>query len=145
LLNLQTVESLIAKQIGEVVQTSAVYKTAPWGNIKQPHFLNQVIKVFTNLSAHQTLQQILSIEKQMGRTRVQKWEPRIIDIDILFFDNKQIETSQLVVPHPLLHQRKFTLLPLNEIAPDLIHPKLNTTIAELLIQCSDTSQVVKLI
>ena len=89
------------------------------------------------------MQTILEIENTMGRNRKIKWEPRIIDIDILFFDDEILDEENLKIPHPLLHERLFTLVPLNEIASTFIHPKLKKTISELLLNCSDTGKVEK--
>ncbi len=134
----------IQKQVGEIEAASKLYKTAPWGNTNQQDFLNQVLAVNTILSATDVLKIILNIEFQMGRTREKKWAPRTIDIDILFFNNDFIQEENLIVPHPLLHQRRFTLVPLAEIAPNYNHPLLHQTIFNLLQHCNDESVVEKL-
>lgn len=134
----------IQKQVGEIEAASQLYKTAPWGNTNQQDFLNQVLAVNTNLSATDVLKIILNIELQMGRTREKKWAPRTIDIDILFFNNEFIQEDNLIVPHPLLHQRRFTLVPLAEIAPNYSHPLLHQSIFNLLQHCNDDSVVEKL-
>jgi len=134
----------IQKQVGEIEAASQLYKTAPWGNTNQQDFLNQVLAVNTILSATDVLKIILNIELQMGRTREKKWAPRTIDIDILFFNNDFIQEENLIVPHPLLHQRRFTLVPLAEIAPNYNHPLLHQTIFNLLQHCNDESVVEKL-
>ena len=134
-------KKIIAERIGSVVHQSSVYKTEPWGNKEQQDFLNQVLEVQTTLLPEDVLKQVLSIEQEMGRNRLQKWGPRIIDIDILFYGDVIIKTEHLTVPHPLLHERKFTLLPLTEIAPGFIHPVMLKTVNELLIECADTSLV----
>ena len=126
-----------------LLQQSSIYKTAAWGNTDQDDFYNQVIEVSTELSAEILLQTLLDIETKMGRTRNQKWEARIIDLDILYFNNEIIDTENLKVPHPYLHVRNFTLIPLTEIAANYIHPIFNKTNAELLANCSDGSEVVK--
>jgi len=142
--NLQTAFDFIQQQIGKIIDASHVYKTEPWGNKDQQLFLNQVLKVETQLSPYQLLETILEIEKGMGRNRKVKYEPRIIDIDILFFDDEIIDENDLQIPHPLLHERRFTLVPLNEIATNLIHPKFKKTIAQLLNECTDSGIVEKL-
>jgi 2-amino-4-hydroxy-6-hydroxymethyldihydropteridine diphosphokinase len=131
----------IDKQVGSVVSKSSVYQTEPWGNKNQQDFLNQVLELQTEMEAEQVLQIILQIEQEMGRNRKQKWEARIIDIDILFYGHQIIQTENLTVPHPLLQERRFTLMPLNEIAPAYVHPVLQQTVSELLSQCPDNSVV----
>ncbi|MES2725947.1 MAG: 2-amino-4-hydroxy-6-hydroxymethyldihydropteridine diphosphokinase [Bacteroidota bacterium] len=124
-----------------LVNQSSVYKTAAWGNTEQDDFFNQVIEINTSLSAELLLKTLLEIETKMGRTRIQKWEPRIIDLDILFFNNAIIDTADLKVPHPYLHVRRFTLLPLHDIAPYFVHPVFNENVHELLANCKDNSTV----
>jgi 2-amino-4-hydroxy-6-hydroxymethyldihydropteridine diphosphokinase len=141
---LNTAIKHINTQVGKVIQQSSIYKTAPWGNVNQQHFYNQVLLVQTTLSAHQVLQTILQIELDMGRVRELKWAPRTIDIDILFYDNLVMDEDDLTVPHPLLHLRKFTLQPMAELAANLVHPKLHATISQLLVSCPDTGLVEKL-
>ena len=113
-LNLLNASKFIQNQIGKVIASSHVYKTEPWGNKDQQLFLNQVLKVETELEPHQLLKTILEIENSMGRNRKIKWEPRIIDIDILFFNDEIIDQENLQIPHPLIHERRFTLIPLNK-------------------------------
>ena len=134
----------VIQHIGAITAASSLYQTAPWGNTNQQHFLNQVLEVSTNLASKEVLTTILNIEQQMGRTREEKWAPRTIDIDILFFNNNIIDEHDLKIPHPLLHQRRFTLVPLAEIAPNYIHPLLHQTVTNLLQHCSDNSVVEKL-
>ncbi len=134
----------IENKIGPLLLPSNLYASAAWGNTSQPDFLNQVIKVATHLAAAETLAIILSIEKNMGRIRTTKNAPRIIDIDILFFNNEIINQSDLIVPHPEIQNRRFVLTPLQEIAPQMIHPVLNKTIEQLLSQCPDQLAVKKI-
>lgn len=133
----------ITKQIGSVTRQSNLYTTAAWGNTQQPDFLNQVIIVETVLTALQTMQTILSIEKKMGRLRTVKNAPRIIDIDILFFNKEIIDREQLKIPHPQIQNRRFVLVPLNQLSPNLQHPVLKKTIQQLLIDCPDKLNVKK--
>ncbi len=142
--HLQSAIEHIAGAIGVISKRSGVYKTEPWGNKNQQDFLNQVLEVETGLSPQEVLTTILGIELEMGRNRKHKWEPRIIDIDLLFYADYIIYTPDLIVPHPLLQERRFTLLPLAEIAPDFIHPVLDQTIKVLLESCTDTSLVEKM-
>jgi len=134
----------IEKKIGTLLLGSNLYATAAWGNTSQPDFINQVIKVATQLDATDTLKEILSIEKIMGRIRTVKNAPRIIDIDMLFFNNEIINRSDLIVPHPEIQNRRFVLTPLHEIAPQMIHPVLKKTINQLLLQCPDKLSVKKI-
>lgn len=133
----------IEKKIGNVTRQSDLYSTAAWGNNNQPDFLNQVIIVETSLTAIQTMQTILQIEKKMGRLRTLKNAPRIIDIDILFFNKEIIQQDQLIVPHPQLQNRRFVLVPLNQLSPNFRHPVLKSTIHQLFIHCPDKLNVKK--
>ncbi len=133
----------IKKHIGNVTRQSSVYATAAWGNTKQPDFLNQVIIVETKLPALQTMQAILSIEKKMGRIRTIKNAPRNIDIDILFFNKEIINSKDLSVPHPQIQNRRFVLIPLNQLSPNLRHPVLKKSVHQLLIHCPDKLNVKK--
>ena len=135
---------LIEQYCGKIVQQSAVYKTAAWGITDQPDFFNQALGVQTELSSEQLMQKLLMIEEQMGRKRVVKMGPRIIDIDILLFNNEIIHQAHLTIPHPRLHERRFALTPLEEIAPDIIHPIIHKTIHQLLLECTDTLNVHKI-
>ena len=133
----------IEKHIGSVIRQSSQYITAAWGNTKQPDFLNQVIIVETELTAIQTMQTILKIEKKMGRIRTIKNAPRIIDIDILFFNKEIIDKKGLTIPHPQIQNRRFVLVPLNQLSPNLKHPLLHKTVHQLLINCPDRLNVKK--
>jgi 2-amino-4-hydroxy-6-hydroxymethyldihydropteridine diphosphokinase len=134
----------IASRVGSIVNQSGIYKTEPWGNKNQQDFLNQVLEVQTSLGPEEVLQQILTIELEMGRNRIEKWGPRVIDIDLLFYGNLVMQTQRLTIPHPLLHERRFTLMPLAEIAPEFMHPVLNRTMKKLLEVCQDSGVVEKL-
>jgi 2-amino-4-hydroxy-6-hydroxymethyldihydropteridine diphosphokinase len=131
----------IEKKIGLVKAKSALYQTAAWGKLDQPEFINQVIEVETKLSPVVLLENILEIEKILGRERLEKWGARIIDIDILFYENQIINELDLIIPHPFLHVRRFTLMPLSEIAPRLMHPILLKSISQLLTDLDDDLSV----
>jgi 2-amino-4-hydroxy-6-hydroxymethyldihydropteridine diphosphokinase len=127
-----------------ILKHSSVYETAAWGNEKQGNYYNEVLEIETKLSAQQLMQLILQIEQSMGRVRKEKWEPRIIDIDILFFNDEIIHSANLSIPHPHLQERRFVLIPLNEILPELIHPILKKTISVLLNELNDSLEVKKI-
>ena len=140
-LYLQQARETIASQVGTIVQASGIFETAAWGKTDQPSFLNQVLEVETQLGPEQVLQTINLIEHELGRERLEHWGARVIDIDILFYDDLVQQTQRLTIPHPQLHLRRFTLQPLLEVAPDLVHPVLQQTINELLTNCPDTLEV----
>jgi len=142
--NLENAKELIAAKAGQVGKSSSLYETEAWGMRDQPAFLNQVLVLFTKLDPRQLLSTILDIEHQMGRERTQKFGPRAIDIDILFYNEAIIDEPGLTIPHPQLHLRKFTLEPLHEIAPAFIHPVLHKSITDLLKECPDPLAVKKL-
>jgi 2-amino-4-hydroxy-6-hydroxymethyldihydropteridine diphosphokinase len=137
LLELETARRLINERIGVVDRSSSVFETEAWGNTNQAAFLNRVVSGRTPKNPHQVMQYALAIEEEMGRFREKKWAPRSIDIDLLFLDDQVITSPELTLPHPLLHQRKFTLVPLCEIFPDFRHPVLNLSMTELLAGLSD--------
>lgn len=142
LANIEKAISFIEKLVGPISNKSKIYVTAAWGNENQPDFYNQVVCVSTKLSPINLLNCLLSIENKLGRIRgAEKWQERTIDIDILFFNDEIINLPELVVPHPYLHERKFTLVPFLEIAPSFIHPVFNKSIAELTKECSDLLEV----
>lgn len=138
---MQTAADEIGKRIGNVTQASALYETAPWGGIEQPAFLNQVLEVETGLVPEEVLRIILEIEHKAGRVRYERWGARHLDIDILYLGETVMDTPRLTVPHPRLHERRFTLVPLTEIAPNFVHPVLEKTNAELLEVCMDKEEV----
>ena len=141
---LEQASDMVEKNIGVIAARSSVYQTAAWGKTDQPDFLNQVLKVKTSLTPQELIDEILKIEKSLGRERQEKYGPRLIDIDILFFDNEVIKSKSLTIPHPQLHNRRFVLVPLNEIAPRFIHPVLKKSIAQLLLECPDKLDVNKI-
>jgi 2-amino-4-hydroxy-6-hydroxymethyldihydropteridine diphosphokinase len=134
---LKSATEQIGLQLGKVVKSSKVYEAAAWGHTKQPDFYNQVIEIETELSPAQLLNGCLEIEKSLGRARSILWGERTIDLDILLYDGRSVQLENLNIPHPYLHLRNFVLVPLCEIAPDLIHPTLELTIKQLLERCAD--------
>jgi 2-amino-4-hydroxy-6-hydroxymethyldihydropteridine diphosphokinase len=142
--NLAQVRAAIDPLLGTILHTSSVYQTAPWGKTDQADFYNQVVEVSSELDPHQLLEEVLLIETSLGRIRKEKWGSRIIDIDILFFGDQVIDTPSLTIPHPGIPQRKFTLVPLNEIAPQFVHPVIHKTVSTLFKECSDKLEVMKI-
>ncbi|MHA8066020.1 2-amino-4-hydroxy-6-hydroxymethyldihydropteridine diphosphokinase [Aquirufa sp. ROCK2-A2] len=128
---------ILSKKVGKITQLSSLYQTAAWGPIPQNDFINQVIEVETTLSAQDLMSQLLEIELQLGRVRTERWGPRTLDLDILFFDDQIISAENLEIPHPRLVDRKFVLIPMAEINPGFIHPKLHKTMKTLLLECND--------
>lgn len=133
--------SLISKEIGEVIISSPIYESSPWRVDGQDNYLNQVIHIKTKFSSTEILTKALDIEARLGRLRVEKWGERLIDIDIIFFNDEIIETSDLCIPHKHMHERNFVLVPLNDIAPFFIHPKYNKTVSQLLNESKDIEKI----
>lgn len=134
----------IETKCGEITVQSSLYQSAPWGLTNQPPFINQCLVLSTKLSAPVLLQTILQIEKELGRERVEKYGPRTIDIDIIFFNNDIINQPGLHVPHPQMQHRRFVLECVNNVAPQLMHPQLHKTITQLLTECTDPLAVHKI-
>jgi 2-amino-4-hydroxy-6-hydroxymethyldihydropteridine diphosphokinase len=132
----QAVEQ-INKLVGKVENISALYETAAWGVTEQPDYLNQGLVVSTAMDAVTLLHTVLEIERNIGRIRQQKWGARVIDIDIIFYNNDIINLPELKIPHPQLQFRQFVLTPLQEIIPEWQHPVLHKTISTLQEQCTD--------
>ena len=125
--------------LASIEQKSSIYETEPWGLKEQPNFLNQVIRINTRLAPLELLSALKKIERTMGRKKSVKYGPRLIDLDILFYDDLVMKTETLTIPHPMLTQRAFVLVPLNEIAPNHLHPVEGKKIRELnesIDQCS---------
>lgn len=142
--NLRRAKELIQQTCGLIVKESSIYKTAAWGFTGQPDFYNQALQLETNFSPENLMQTLLSIEEKMGRKRGIKMGPRIIDIDILLMNDMILNSPHLTIPHPRLAERRFALTPLAEIAPEVIHPVLHTSVKELLAACKDNLPVYKI-
>jgi 2-amino-4-hydroxy-6-hydroxymethyldihydropteridine diphosphokinase len=127
------------------VKTSSFYETSPVGLVEQPAFINGVILLQTAEDAQWLLRQMLAIENTFGRVRTLRWGPRSIDLDLLFFDDQIINTPGLSVPHPFLHERRFVLEPLNEVAPSFRHPTLGKSVADLLRDLQDGDHWVEVL
>lgn len=142
--NFKSAKAFIEEKIGRIIRSSSLYETAAWGKTDQPAFLNQALQIQTNLTARELMREILKIEKDMGRERREKYGPRIIDIDILLFNEEQRDDPDLRIPHPELQNRLFALIPLAEIAPNLHHPVFKKSILHLLKECPDQLAVKKI-
>ncbi len=140
--NLQAACELIHSSIAQIINASSLYQTESWGFETPDIFLNQVIETKTALDPDKLLDQLLNLETSLGRKRHGNgYTSRLIDLDILFYDNLVISKNGLVIPHPLLHKRRFALTPMNEIAPGWVHPVLNKTTSQLLLECDDRLKV----
>ena len=144
-LNFQKVHILIAEKIGTISLHSSIYETSAWGFESADYFWNKVLEVRSSLSATEILEKIREIDLIFGRKRSESgYQSREMDIDILYFDDKIIQTENLTIPHPLLHKRLFVLVPLAEIASDFVHPVLKLSSLEMLKICDDKSVIKKL-
>lgn len=142
--NLEVATHLIDIKIGKIELRSSYYITEAWGVKEQADFINLALIVHTILPVEKVLSIIQQIESLLRRKRTIRWGKRIIDIDILFFDDQIIKKANLIIPHPQITNRNFVLVPLNELCPEFIHPELNQTINKLLLRCKDKSRVALL-
>lgn len=127
----------LAREQIQILEESSIYETAPWGSQEQGWFLNVVLEIVTQKSPDELLKTLLSIEESIGRVRKEKWGERIIDIDVLYFDDVVLSTQYLTIPHPEIQKRRFTLVPMAEIAPMMTHPTLGKNQLQLLAECTD--------
>ena len=135
---------MMGERCGEIIARSRLYESEPWGFQSEHWFLNQVVGLATSLSPDALMTSLLGIEKELGRDRTQPHDgyvSRPMDLDILYYGNDIIDTQMVTAPHPRLHQRRFTLLPLCDIAPDFVHPLLKITNHQLLDKCQDSGKV----
>ena len=139
--NLQLAKMQLETKGVRIKAESGIYETAAWGKTDQATFLNQVIQVETELSPGVLLSEIHLVEQEMGRVRLEKWGERLIDVDILYYGNHIIQEKDLVVPHPEIQNRRFTLVPLVDLQPDLVHPVLKVSQSNLLAVCEDPLDV----
>ena len=128
---------LLLQQHIQILDESLIYETEPWGNMNQSWFLNMLLQVRTDLSPTKLLNTLLEVEEKLGRIRKDKWGERCIDLDLLYYHNERVSEERLTIPHPGISVRRFTLTPLAEMCPIEIHPVLNKTQMELLMECMD--------
>ena len=141
---LKNSHDLIEKEVGKIIQVSHLYRTKAWGNENQNDFLNECIEITTSYHPQEVLSKCLDIENRLGRKRKEKWGARPIDIDILLYNESIIEQTNLVIPHPYLHERNFVLIPLEEIAADTVHPIFKKSIRTLRKESFDSLTVERL-
>ena len=142
--NLKLAVDFIHSEIGKIARTSHVYETQPWGKTNQDSFLNMVVMANTIYQPREILEKITDFEREQGRTRTEKWGPRNVDIDIVFYGKRVIRDKGLEIPHPEIENRAFVLVPMLEIAPDFVHPVLQRQIDEIYMDCQDMSDVAML-
>lgn len=141
---IKAIEKISTTKDIKVISTSSFYQTEPIGGIEQAWFVNSAIEIETGLSAENLLSVLLNIELAMGRKRKEKWGPRLIDLDLLLYNNLILENKGLTLPHPEIQNRNFVLIPMSEIAENLIHPVFKKTIKNLLQESSDVTIVKKI-
>ncbi len=136
---LRKAKKLLVQNGMKIVDESSIYETAPWGGENQNWFLNTVFQIETSLSAKELLKHTLSVENQLGRIRTKKWGERCIDIDLLYYHNQILTSTELTIPHLGIPDRRFTLIPLAELCPLKEHPQKRKNHVELLADCPDSS------
>ena len=138
--NCQKAIALLIKKNIKITKRSSLYEIEPWGVKEQPRFINMAVEIETNLEPAELLKVIKEIENSMGRRKGIRWGPRVIDLDVLLYDDLILKTGELEIPHPAIKDREFVLKPLSEIAPDKIHPIFKKSIKTLLIELLESSQ-----
>ena len=141
--NLIRAKQLLLEAGIDILASSSIYETQPWGKEDQPWFLNVLLEVRTSFTPEVLLLKCQDVEEELGRTRFEKWGERIIDVDILYYFDQVVNTRKLTIPHPEIQNRKFTLLPLVELAAFVDHPVLNQSHMALLRACEDPLEVKK--
>ncbi len=139
--NLRQAVAWIEKEAGLITQKSKIYESVPWGVDGQPDYLNQALEIKTGHSPKELLKILLEIEDKMGRIRGEKWDARNIDLDLLLYGGQVVQETGLIIPHPLLTERNFVLVPLMEIAGEVVHPVLKKPIEDIYFNCADRSDV----
>jgi 2-amino-4-hydroxy-6-hydroxymethyldihydropteridine diphosphokinase len=139
--NLTKARAFLEQEWGAALRASAIYETAAWGGVSSAAYLNQLLVFESNQAAHDLLAFCLAVEARLGRTRELRWGDRVIDIDILFYGQQQVQQPELVIPHPRMTERAFVLQPLVEVAAGWQHPVLKLSATALMAQCSDTLEV----
>lgn len=134
----------MSERCGSISKESSVYETAAWGQTSQAAFLNKVVVLQTSLSPDDLMKTLLQIEQELGRVRTEKYGPRTIDLDILFYNDLIYHSAVVTLPHPAIQDRRFVLIPLTELSPRKIHPVYKKTIGTLLRECADQLAVKKL-
>ena len=137
-LNLKNSIKLLNSRVGKVLNTSGIYESEPWGVKNQNYFLNQVIEIETHIDPNDLLNICKNIEYDMGRKPEIRWGKRVIDIDILYYQSKIINQEKLIIPHKLMHERNFVMIPLNDLNENHLHPILKITNKEILNKCIDS-------
>jgi 2-amino-4-hydroxy-6-hydroxymethyldihydropteridine diphosphokinase len=139
---LEAIDEVLKAEENELIDKSSLYRTEPWGNQDQDWFVNAVFKIRTSFDPEGLLKHLRNVEDGLKKKKEERWGPRNIDLDILLFNDEIIETTNLTIPHPFLHLRRFVLVPLKEVCPDLIHPQLKLSITELLRRTGDEKEVI---
>ena len=141
----RAIQAISSDKSNHLLKCSPFYRTEPVGRTDQPWFVNGVVAVKTLLSPRDLLAFILNIEKNMGRERGERWGPRVIDLDLLFYNKQILNEAGMQIPHPRLHERRFVLIPLQDIAPHLQHPVLGKTVSQILSELPETEEVLSIL